>query len=313
MFICISACASLDIPSRPQATVERFAIDSISLRDITFLVDIGIINPYPVGLKLDDVKLVFYVEGRQLFKSDTKKGLRIRASAKETTSFKVNLKYDDIMNVVQQYTEREYLNCQADITIVIPLPKLPGIMEKNLSFNYKKDIKIPAIKPTVKIANFKVHMPSMNEIEQALEKAKKDALDSKLVFNMFSDMLSGKNPSRIINPDDLDLKLKVDFDIELKNGTRAKLLFNEVAYDFSVNNSKLVVGNTDQIINNPSGTIIKVSNTFSTRALSSSIIDSFRKKHGNFTLKGQTSVTLPAVITSSPLKLTFDEAGAFNL
>jgi hypothetical protein len=130
---------------------------------------------------------------------------------------------------------------------------------------------------------------------------------------MFSDLLSGKKASSIINPDDLDLKLRVEFDIELKNQTKSKLKFNDVGYSFNVNGSPLVAGTTDQIINNPDGTTIKVSNSFSTKALGSSILSAFKKKQGNYVLKGQSSISLPAEISAKPLDLKFDENGTFNL
>ncbi len=308
----VSACASLNLQLRPHAEVERLAIESLSLRDVTLRMDVGIANPYPIGLTLKDVKLLFLVEGQQMFRSDTKKGLKVSATAKETTSFRINLKYADIMKIVKDYTAKEYLDCVADITVVIPLPKLPGITNEDLSFRYTHAIKIPAIKPTVRISNFKVHMPSMDQINQALAKAKKQA-DSGQVFAMFTDLLSGKRPGGIIGPDDLDLKLKVDFDIELKNQTRAKISFSDVAYDFSVNNSPLVTGTTGDVINDQAGTVIKVSNTFSSRAIGSSVLSAFRNKTGSFSLKGKASVSLPSSVSRDPLSLNFDETGTFNL
>ncbi|MBN1532482.1 MAG: LEA type 2 family protein [Spirochaetes bacterium] len=313
LFCTIAACASLNLSSRPQAAVERLGIDSLSLRDITLAMDVGITNPYPIALKLQDVRLVFFVESHQMFRSDTKKGLRIKAVGKETTTFRINLKYADIMKIVQEYTQREYLNCVADITIVIPLPKLKGVIDDDLTFRYKKEIKIPAIKPSVRIANFKVHMPTRAQIEESLSRTAKRAADPNQVYGMFSDILSGKRPSGIIDPDDLDLKLKVDFDIELKNQTRARLGFSDVGYDFAVNGSPLLSGTTRDVSQGGSGTTISVSNTFSSRALGSSVLQAFRAKTGRYTLKGRTMVTLPASISQSPVTLNFDESGAFNL
>jgi len=51
----VFSCQSFDIVKRPKVSIEKCDIDSLTLRDITFLFDIGIENPYPSGLKLDDI------------------------------------------------------------------------------------------------------------------------------------------------------------------------------------------------------------------------------------------------------------------
>ena len=67
-------------PPKPGATIKKFDIDSISLRDITFLFDIEISNPYPLKLKLDSVDFTFYVEKNQFFKTRTSGGLQQSAA-----------------------------------------------------------------------------------------------------------------------------------------------------------------------------------------------------------------------------------------
>ena len=74
----------------------------------------------------------------------------------------------------------------------------------------------------------------MSDVNRAVRKSKKN-LNSKKVYGMFNDIISGKKPKKIVDPSKLDLKLGVDFDIVLKNNTRAKLSFKSLNYDFYVN------------------------------------------------------------------------------
>ena len=173
VIIIISSCQSFNLKQKPSAKIENFDIESISLRDITFLFDIGITNPYPIGLKLNNIKLTFYVENKKLFKTNTAHGFKIKSRGKKTSRFLIKLKYKDIIRIVKSYKNKKYLNCVVDVGITIPLPKIPSL-KKSISFNYKLKKKIPAFKPTIKIKNFKVKKPSLSSITNALKKNKKE-------------------------------------------------------------------------------------------------------------------------------------------
>ncbi len=306
-----TSCASFTLSQKPEASIEKFDIESISLRDITLLFDIGISNPYPIGMKLDDVIMKFSIEGRQLFKTNTGNGFRIKASRKSTTVLRVNLKYKDIMRIVRNYNQKDYLNCMVDVKIILPLPNIPGL-EKFKSFDYQLKKQIPAIKPTIKIVNFKIRKPSMSDVNRAIGKSKKD-LNSKKVYGMINDIISGKKPKKIIDPSKLDLKLGVDFDIVLKNNTKAKLEFKSLEYDFYVNSDSLINGKTNKIKNYGNKSILRVSNEFSTMSLSKSILNALYRKKGNYSLKGETSIKLPNSIKRSPVKLIFNEKGLLKI
>jgi LEA14-like dessication related protein len=63
---------------KPEAKIIKTDIDSLSLRDITLVFDVEISNPYPVELKLDGIIFDVKVENKQLFKTETSKGLKIK-------------------------------------------------------------------------------------------------------------------------------------------------------------------------------------------------------------------------------------------
>lgn len=116
------SCASLKKYRKPAASIEEFEIKSVSTSDITLMFDMEITNPYPIELKLDEVLLNFYIEGKQFFKTSTARGFRIKSRGTESTVFDVNLKYSDIARIVKDYSKKEYLNCDVDVAIKLPLP-----------------------------------------------------------------------------------------------------------------------------------------------------------------------------------------------
>ena len=304
-------CISLDAVKKPEARIKKFDIDSISLRDITFVFDIGIENPYPIGFKLDDISMNFKVEGGQLFKT-TAKGFSVKAMGESVTSFKVNLKYADIMKIVSAYANRDYLECTVDLAMKIPLPEVGG-MKKSIPLSYTLKKSIPAIKPEISVSNFRVKTPQVSDISGALKNAGRSAIDPGRISGMLGDLFSGKRPRLELDPSSLDLRIAVDFDIELKNNTKARLLFNDLNYDFLVNGEKLVGGSTSDIKTSGNKSVISVSNFFSTRALGKSIISAFNSKKGNYSLTGYSMIKLPDAVRTDPVRLTFNEKGSFGI
>jgi len=297
---------------KPTAEIVNFDIDSISLTDITFLFDVEIYNPYPVKLKLSTVSSTFFVENKQFFKTSTNK-LKIKAKGKETTRLFVNIKYADMANIVKDYAKKDSLLCVIDMMIAIPLPKSVRSIEKDVKFKFQLKKEVPTIKPEINVANFKVIKPTKKEIEAALKKAAKQNLNADKITDMFGALLDGKNPVKEIDPSTLDLKLKVNFDIVLKNKTKAALFFNDLNYNFTVNSNKLVDGITKDIKNKNGEYVLSISNAFSSKALAGSILKAFNEGKGNYALTGYSMVKFPDKIKKTPLKLNFNENGAFNL
>lgn len=299
--------SGINIP-KPTAEIVGFDIDSISLTDVTLLFDIEISNPYPVKLKLSTVSFVFFVENKQFFKTSTDK-LKIKAKGKETTRLFVNIKYADMANIVKNYNNKDSLECVVEGEVVLPLPKT----DKNIKFPFKLKKEVPAIKPDISIANFNVVKPSMADIEDAIKKAQKKNLNADAVKNMFGAILDGKNPAKVIDPSDLDLKMKVTFDVVMKNKTKTSLFFSDLNYDFKVNEGKLVDGYTKDITNKTGEYILSVNNDFSSKALGKAILKAFNEGKGNFSLTGYSMVKFPDKIKKTPLKLNFNEKGVLSI
>ncbi len=297
---------------KPTAEIVNFDIQEISLTDVTLLFDIEITNPYPVKLKLSRVDSAFFVENRQFFKTSSDK-LKIRPKGKETTRLLVNIKYADMANIVKDYKDKDSLECVVDMIIVIPLPKSVSSIAKDVTFKFQLKKNVPAIKPEINIANFTVVKPSKADIEAAIKKSAKKNLNADAITNMFGAIIDGKNPAKVIDPADLDLKLKVNFDVVMKNKTKAALFFNDLKYDFKVNSSRLVEGTTKDIQNREGEYTLSIGNEFSSKALGKAIMKAFNDGKGDYSLTGYSMVKFPDKIKKTPLKLNFDEKGPLSI
>jgi LEA14-like dessication related protein len=314
IFSVIIPSMSFDIP-KPTATIKNFDIASITLRDITFLFNVTVKNPYPIALKLQGVKLKFSVEGKQFFETETSKGFSVKAKGEADNIFTVNLKYADIIAILKDYSQKEYLGTVIDTEIVIPVPQAvqTPVLPKSFSFRYSLSKKIPALKPNVSVANFSIVQPTLAEVASALKKSGKQNIDANKALGMFTDIISGKKPTNVIDPASIDLKLKVNFDIELKNDSKAKLSFSSLNYDFAINASQLVKGDTTKIGNKGDKQVLTVSNEFSTRSLAGPVLDALKNRRGAFLVKGNTFIKLPDEIKKEPVKLSFSEGGNFDI
>jgi LEA14-like dessication related protein len=309
----VFAAAAFSIP-KPSARIKNFDVAAIGLRDITFLFDIAVKNPYPVGLKLESVKMQFNVEGKQFFKTETSQGFKIKARGEASNIVTINLKYVDIIKIIKDYSKKDYLNTTIDTEIIVPLPKIAAtkLLPKTLSFKYKLSKRIPALKPTVSVLNFSVVPPSLDDVARALKKSGKSA-DPKKTLGMVRNILDGKDHEKVIDPSTIDLPIKTKFDIELKNDSRAKLDFSNLNYDFYVDNAPFVKGTTSQIKRSGDRQILTIENSFSSRSLAGPVLAAFKKRKGVFIVKGNTMVKLPLDIKKDPVKLSFDEGGNFDM
>lgn len=298
----LPVCTSFQYKQKPKVTIEKYDIEEITFTDLTIQFDVGIQNPYPIGLSLDDIIVTFELEKKQFFKTNTAKGFKIKANGKAVSSFKVNLKYADIYNIIKDYAKKDYLESIINVEIIIPLPDIPGL-DKNFIVKQTLTKKIPAVKPKLDIDNFNVDLPSAGEIAAAVKKSKK--------FNVIeiAEIVAGSKKLGLSDLKDLDLPLTINFDVLLKNNTDAKLTFSGLNYDFMVNSEKLVAGDTTKIQNQGAVSRMTVSNKISSKTLGGQFINAYKNKKGQFAIKGSASLKLPDEIQKKPVKFIINETG----
>jgi len=250
--------------SKPTAEIRRFQVEAITLRDVTFLFELAVKNPYPVQLSFSGMTLDFSVEGSTVFSAKSQGGFKVAAKKEKSNTFMVTLEYDAIIKLVKDYTSKEWLNTVIDGVLVIPLPTLPGL-PKDIKFSYKLEKKIPAIKPQVAIVGFSVKPPSAAQVTQALAKAGKKA-DPVKAQKVFTDVLAGRKPvSTVVDPSELDVPLSVSFTIEIRNDAKGPLSFDKLGYELFVNGEPLVIGDSANVVRDGARTLVTVTNTFSSK------------------------------------------------
>ncbi|NLJ10320.1 MAG: LEA type 2 family protein [Treponema sp.] len=296
---------------KPTAELSKFTIKEITLRDVTFQFELTVSNPYPLALSFSGMTLDFSVEGSKVFSAANKGGFTVPAKGKKSNTFDVRLAYEDIYKLVQNYSTKEWLNTVIDGSLTIPLPKVPGV-PATISFNYKLEKKIPAIKPEVAITDFTVTPPSAAEVSAALKKAGKK-VDPEKARGAIANVLAGKKPAApVIDPAELDLPLRIKFTIKIRNDARFPINFNSLGYELFINDESLVLGDSSAINQKGQDILITVTNTFSSKRLSTQVKRLFAEKKGNFRVTGKASLKLPDDISKQPIPLGFDERGSFS-
>lgn len=281
---------------KPEVTIERFDIESISLRDISLLIEIGITNPYPVNVRFERIAARLLVEKNQVFQTNTKRGLRMAPGKKERASFVVNLKYADIWKIVSRYAEKDHLESELSGEVVLGLLKSGSKgadFLDSLAVPFQWNKRIPAIKPEIRIVNFKIQTSSHE-----------DVLKSSL-----AELLAGKNGTASTR---LELDLPVSFDIELKNNAGTRIMVKDMHYNFYVNGESLIRGETGEVSANGNTTVVSIRNAVRLRSMSESLIKALKKRNADYALKGYSTVRLPEAIKADPLKLVLNEKGSFS-
>ncbi len=297
--------------SSPTVDVTRFEIQAISLRDVTFLFELTVQNPYPVSLSFNGMDLDFSVQGTKVASVNDRGGFSVAANGKKANSFTVTLTYASIIALVKDYTAKDWLDTVVDGKVSLPLPSIPGVPPE-MSFSYQLKKQIPAIKPSVGITGFSVTPPTAAEVAQAVKQAGM-SVDAGSALSVFLDLLAGKKPSTpVIDPAKLDLPLRLRFNLEIRNDAKGPLDVSALGYALFINGEPLVQGQAESIKRDGQKLIITVVSTFSSRQLTSGILAIFRDKAGSFRVSGSASLKLPDAIRAGAIPLAFDESGRFS-
>lgn len=300
---------ALDFP-KPEAEITSFRLEAITLRDVTFSFELTIKNPYPVELPVAGLTLDFLVEGAKVFHAENQGKLDIPAKKKKASSFTVTLPYEGIASAVKDYLSKDWLQTVVEGKLTIALPKITGL-PKTVSFDYKLNQKIPAVKPEVSILNFSVEAPSEEVVVAAVKKAAKK-IDAKDALAGLKAVLAGKKPEKGIQPQDLDLPLTLTYTVAVENKAKAPLGFLALGYGLFVNGQSLAAGQSTDIRQEGTKTLVTIATTFRSGQLSEGLQAVFRDRKGQFRVTGTAELQVPPEIRKEPVPLSFDESGDFR-
>lgn len=312
VILSLAACASLEAQvARPTAEISSFSLERIGLRDLDFQFELTVKNPYPVELNFSGMTLDFSVEGAQVFQTKSQGGFRVPANRTAANKFTVTLRYEDIIRLVKNYLDKDWLDTQIAGKLTIPLPRLPGL-PADISFDYRLSQKVPAIKPRVEIRNFSVSAPSEQEVAKALAAAGRN-VDPKEAAGFLMGVAQGRPPAKApIKPQDIDVPFTISYTLAITNEAKAPLSFDALDYELFIGGQSLAKGSSSQVTRQGTATLVTVKTFFSSKSLSEGIQAVLAAKRGSFRITGKASLILPPEVRRTPAPLSFDESGEFR-
>jgi LEA14-like dessication related protein len=137
----ITGCATLQgLFKKPRVTFKTARLASASLSDATVDVVYEVDNPNPVGLTLAKVEYAFFVEGKQVVAGSPKKGLQLKAHDSNQLVFPANVKFADIVPVVETFLNKDSANfkVQGSLGINTPIGVLSFPLQQEGTFEVPK-------------------------------------------------------------------------------------------------------------------------------------------------------------------------------
>jgi LEA14-like dessication related protein len=121
---------------KPKLTFRTARLQQASLADATVDLVYELENPNPIGLSLASVDYAFFVEGKQVVAGAPQQGLQIASRGKSQLVFPANVRFADIVPVVQTFlTQKEArYRAQGSVGIQTPLGVLRFPLEHEGTF-----------------------------------------------------------------------------------------------------------------------------------------------------------------------------------
>ena len=123
----LSGCAALQnllkgAFKKPTVTFKTARLADASLSDATVNLVYEVSNPNGFGLDLASVDYAFFVEGKQVVAGKPKKGLNLKANGKSELVFPANVRFADIVPVVETFLNKDRAAFKAQGTVGIKTP-----------------------------------------------------------------------------------------------------------------------------------------------------------------------------------------------
>ncbi|MBN1210393.1 MAG: LEA type 2 family protein [Myxococcaceae bacterium] len=140
-FVTLSGCATLkQLFKKPRVTFKTARLSHASLSDATVDIIYTVDNPNQFGLALAKVDYAFFVEGKQVVAGAPRKGLKLKAHDSSELVFPANIRFADIVPVVETFLTKDTATykVQGSISIDTPLGVLPFPLEHEGTFEIPK-------------------------------------------------------------------------------------------------------------------------------------------------------------------------------
>jgi LEA14-like dessication related protein len=152
--ICLTAagCASLrqllaGAFQKPTVRFKNATLQNASLSDATMNLVWELENPNPIGLTLAGLDYKFSVEGKQVVAGTPPTGMNIAASGSSDLTFPANIKFADIVPVIQTFLTKDHAAYRAEGMLGFKTP----IGNIRLPLSYDGQFEVPKI-PKIEMA-----------------------------------------------------------------------------------------------------------------------------------------------------------------
>ncbi len=153
----LSGCAALQnllkgAFKKPSLTFKTARLSSASLSDATVDLVYEVNNPNGFGLDLASVDYSFFVEGKQVVAGKPKKGLSLKSNGKSELVFPANVKFADIVPVVETFLNKDQAayKAQGSVGIKTPIGVLNFPLSKEGTFEVPKIPQVSFQSPRIK-------------------------------------------------------------------------------------------------------------------------------------------------------------------
>ncbi|MCE9670876.1 LEA type 2 family protein [Myxococcus stipitatus] len=141
----LSGCAALQSLlkgafKKPTLTFKTARLSSASLSDATVDLVYEVNNPNGFGLELASVDYAFFVEGKQVVAGKPRKGLDLKANGRSELVFPANVKFADIVPVVETFLNKDKAayKAQGSVGVQTPIGVLSFPLQKEGTFDVPK-------------------------------------------------------------------------------------------------------------------------------------------------------------------------------
>ncbi len=137
----LTGCATLkQLFKKPRVTFKTARLASASLSDATVDVLYEVDNPNSFGLSLAKVEYAFFVEGKQVVAGSPRKGLSLKAHDSSELVFPANVKFADIVPVVETFLTKDAatFKVQGSVGIDTPIGVLSFPLQQEGTFEIPK-------------------------------------------------------------------------------------------------------------------------------------------------------------------------------
>lgn len=302
----------------PEANLSDIQFSGLDMKNLHLLIAVDIKNPYPVNIPKMAIDLGLKLDGVAITGLQSTSAKGIASSQTRTIKFKTSIPFLNIARLYKNMDKDQVkflMGLEGNMDLMIPVDKLPEIFKKGLEqsqkisnskraansyrFDIKMEKKIPAIVPEIEISNFEFERPEIINTNDS--GGVNSYLDKLLDF--------GRSPGSAIRNGlkNVDLDLKISFDLNLQNQAKTKLGLDALNYTLFLNNSMLLKGKSGQSKFSDEKSIIHIETSFPLRSITSSLAGVISRGSAAVRLQADSNLKIEDWNQSIPVPFKLDK------